>query len=63
MARYRKLASLFLPLQLLLACAGPSGSGDHSEEEPVTVSVASPSPILATNAFYYYADVDAAWDF
>jgi cyclophilin family peptidyl-prolyl cis-trans isomerase/predicted enzyme related to lactoylglutathione lyase len=63
MVRCRRLVSLFLPLYLLLACGGPAGNGNTPEEGSVSTPAASLSPILATNAFYYYADLDAAWEF
>jgi catechol 2,3-dioxygenase-like lactoylglutathione lyase family enzyme len=38
---------------------GDSGDGDSGEELLMT----GPPPVLATNVFYYYDDVDAAWAF
>ena len=44
-------------LLLTTACA-------PSDDDPAVSQVANPAPdILATNAFYYYRDVDAAWAF
>lgn len=63
----RRRAPALLALGTLLiasACAGPDGEpapgGGSSPEEDVTAAVPG---IQATNAFYYYRDVDAAWAF
>ncbi len=49
-------------LLVFLACQpgeAPSGDGDTGEEP----SMLGPPPVLATNVFYYYDDVEAAWAF
>ena len=37
--------------------------GEEDRQMPVHDSGPSPPAVLATNAFYYYADLDAAWAF
>ena len=48
----------FLSLLVLVACA-PTQRTDEAAE----VEVDAVPDLLATNAFYYYRDVEAAWDF
>ena len=51
-------AFLYIALLAMMACA-PDNSA-----EPETVKAGTLAPdIIATNAFYYYADVDVAWVF
>lgn len=50
-----------LILALALGCGGGDGDDQGGMEEEVMAS--EPSEILATNAFYYYQDLDEAWDF
>ena len=47
----------------LLVGQGCGGGKDHSGEGAVPDPAGAPSAILATNAFYYYADVESAWEF
>lgn len=51
------IRSLVLATLVLAGCAA-----DELESTP-TSSVSAPPDIVATNAFYYYADVDSAWAF
>jgi catechol 2,3-dioxygenase-like lactoylglutathione lyase family enzyme len=49
---------------LALGCTGAESGGSGAEQEEGVSSEAAPAPaIQATNAFYYYTDVDAAWAF
>jgi len=58
----RFVGGVLLPGVFLLgACT--SGDGRNGKEESVSESSPSPSTILATNAFYYYSDLEAAWSF
>jgi catechol 2,3-dioxygenase-like lactoylglutathione lyase family enzyme len=52
--------SFAVGLILLEACGW---GGEEDRQMPVHDSGPSPPPVLATNAFYYYADLDAAWAF
>ena len=54
MTHHRLLALLLAGLVWITAC---------SNEAPPTDEQAALPDITATNAFYYYADVEAAWDF
>ena len=56
----RRPAALLLAFLLTEGCGG---GGGQAGEDAVAESPASASAILATNAFYYYADLEAAWDF
>ena len=57
----RKLLSL--SLLLLVACGGgEDGRPDSSEDEMIEAASTLPE-IVATNAFYYYRDVEGAWAF
>ena len=49
---------------ILLASCGQSPRGETEQESPPAPEAAVRAPdIQATNAFYYYADLDAAWAF
>ena len=51
-------ASLCIALLAIAACTADNSAG------PETAQVETmPPDIIATNAFYYYADVNAAWAF
>lgn len=52
-----------LALLLLIGCVGGEEGSDRTGENEVTGARVEMSEILATNAFYYYADVEAAWEF
>jgi catechol 2,3-dioxygenase-like lactoylglutathione lyase family enzyme len=45
------------------ACGGGEAEDNGAGVEAMTSETGPPAPILATNAFYYYADVESAWDF
>jgi catechol 2,3-dioxygenase-like lactoylglutathione lyase family enzyme len=46
-----------------MGCGGNGGPGSDAQEGEVAEGDAPLPTILATNAFYYYEDVDAAWAF
>ena len=49
---------------VLLASCGQSPDGETAQEIPSALEATVETPdIQATNAFYYYADLDAAWAF
>lgn len=53
----------FLGVLLCMACqSGETASDDEGDAGAAAAGHRAP-PILATNAFYYYDDVDAAWAF
>jgi catechol 2,3-dioxygenase-like lactoylglutathione lyase family enzyme len=63
----KKRSAVSLMLLLFLGfgwgCGG-GGNGDETVgEDTMTAEGPATSAILATNAFYYYADVQGAWDF
>ena len=58
----RRLGTLALALALAACPAPDSGENTVSADAPSTPDAARPD-IQALNAFYYYEDVEAAWDF
>ena len=48
---------------LALACGEEAGQEPDASEGTVTESTLSLPPIQATNAFYYYENLDEAWSF
>lgn len=58
----RTLSFLML-VATLAACAPGDPSTETASEAEKDPMVSTLPPIQATNAFYYYADVDAAWEF
>jgi catechol 2,3-dioxygenase-like lactoylglutathione lyase family enzyme len=60
MAGVRAGRGMLLSTILVAGCAG---GGEDTREAPVTESHPTPSAILATNAFYYYSDLEAALAF
>ena len=65
MVRKRRVSALLLFSMLGLgwACAGGGGDEEEAGDDTMTAEVTAPWAILATNAFYYYADVQGAWAF
>jgi len=61
MTRCSERFPAMLMLAVLLGCGG--GQGDMEAGEETGEMVAEVSEVLATNAFYYYRDLDTAWDF
>ncbi len=59
MTRFRCIS---LCAAILFGCTGAE-SGDAGSADRQSDGAVSPPEIQATNAFYYYADVDAAWAF
>ena len=60
MSRMAGKMMLFFFVLFALGCAG---EGDETGEGAQAMSDETLSEILATNAFYYYADLEGAWDF
>ena len=60
MTRNREWAALPLMVALVCTCGG---EGNQAREGAVPDSAGALSAVLATNAFYYYADLESAWDF
>ena len=58
-----KRASFIVGLSLLAACGGGEPRGSETSEGTMTDSDVSLPEIMATNAFYYYEDVEGAWEF
>jgi predicted enzyme related to lactoylglutathione lyase len=56
-------APLAAVLLLTLAACGPSDAAPEEDAPAVTETTMSVPDIRATNAFYYYRDVDGAWAF
>lgn len=63
MARKRSLVSLTLALVLMWGCGGGEDGAELSGEGAMTDGRPPTSAILATNAFYYYSDLEVAWEF
>jgi len=56
-------SKVFISLVFVAACGGGDGQGtDASESEMIETNSTLPT-ILATNAFYYYENVERAWTF
>ena len=53
-------ASVALTLLLATGCSAGDTAG---RDEGVDMGSAAPAEVRATNAFYYYADLEGAWDF
>jgi uncharacterized glyoxalase superfamily protein PhnB/predicted enzyme related to lactoylglutathione lyase len=58
----RRSPFLFL-FGLLVACGGGEPQGTNTPEDDMIESTPSLPAITATNAFYYYEDVEGAWAF
>ncbi len=54
----KRRAAVLAVASLAIGCAPDSPPASRTVETPMT-----PPPIQALNAFYYYRDVDAAWEF
>jgi len=61
MEREREVASVLLALACLLAGCG--GADADSREREMALPESDGPGVLATNAFYYYADLPSAWAF
>ncbi len=60
----RHLSLLCFPLCLLsAACRGGEGGGADQSQGPLSESEARLPDVLATNAFYYYENLEVAWEF
>jgi len=64
-SRKGSVVSLSLTVALVLgsACGGGEDGADLPGDDAMTGVRLDQSAILATNAFYYYVDVEAAWEF
>ncbi|MFT5501740.1 MAG: catechol 2,3-dioxygenase-like lactoylglutathione lyase family enzyme [Woeseiaceae bacterium] len=65
-SRERRTKIVPLVLALVLAACGKGESINAvavSQTQKPTPTTSLPADVIATNAFYYYADVEAAWDF
>ncbi len=60
MTNWRRRFAFPAALVLWIGCGG---QGDQGEESGVSMPDRTLPEVLATNAFYYYSDVDGAWDF